>query len=104
MLFIFAGKEKGRGEERIGKKIPHAFRDPNSGEQPSLENKQQQKLTAFSLKVHLLEPAVWVWLGQDRQRPPEPHLQVGSPHFFFQSKVVLGINPRVLGDASMQEG
>lgn len=101
-MFLLAKKRGGKRKDR--EKTPHAFRDPNSGEQPSLENKQQQKLTAFSLKVHLLEPAVWVWLGQDRQRPPEPHLQVGSPHFFFQSKVVLGINPRVLGDASMQEG
>lgn len=28
----------------------------------------------------------------------DPNLLGGSPHFFFQSKVVLGINPRSLGD------
>lgn len=59
MLFIFAEKKvkKWKGE-KIRK--PRAFRDLNSGEQPSLENKQQQKLTAsFSVNVHLLEPAVW---------------------------------------------
>lgn len=51
--------------KRKGKEKPIAFRDPKSGEQSSLENKQQELTASFSVNVHLLEPGVW--LRQDRQ-------------------------------------
>ena len=99
--FLLRKKREGKEKEKKKKKRKtYAFGGSNSEEQPSLENKQQQELTAaFSVNVHLLEPGVWglAEAGQTRDFWA-PNLQVGSPHFFFQSKVVLGINPRSLGD------
>ena len=99
ILLISAEKErkKEREERKRRKEKPVAFRDPKSGEQSNLENKQQQELTAsFSVNVRLFAQCL-AEAGQ-RRGLWDPNLQGGSPHFFFQSKVVLGINPRSLGE------
>ena len=99
ILLISSGEErkKEREERNRRKEKPIAFRDPKSGEQSNIENKQQQELTAsFSVNVRLFAPCL-AEAGQ-RRGLWDPNLQVGSPHFFFQSKVVLGINPRSLGE------
>lgn len=90
-------RKKEREERKRRKEKPTTFKDPKSREQSNIEKKQQQELTAsFSVNVRLFAPCL-AEAGQ-RRGLWDPNLQVGSPHFFFQSKVVLGINPRSLGE------
>ena len=84
ILLISAEEErkKEREERKRRKEKPIAFRDPKSGEQSNIENKQQQELTAsFSVNVRLFAPCL-AEAGQRRDLW-DPNLQVGSPHFFF---------------------
>ena len=98
ILLISAEKErKKERREKEEKKSPLLSGTLNLESNQTLKTNKQQELTAsFSVNVRLFAPCL-AEAGQ-RRGLWDPNLQVGSPHFFFQSKVVLGINPRSLGE------